>query len=170
VGLQLHKVKRPGGVFSFDVEEVAADEHGTWLFAPRGSSWVAPHDRGVVPVHALALNGAARHWVVWWVDDPADRRVEVDICLPPSRTADGWMFVDLELDPVRHASGVVTGEDRDEFEVACHTGWIAPADARAAERVAETMAAALTSREPPFGDEGWVRLDGLVRAARHGEE
>jgi hypothetical protein len=41
-------------------------------------------------------------WVLWWVADPADRRIEIDVYSPPERTSDGWRYVDLELDSVRH--------------------------------------------------------------------
>ena len=146
-------------MFSFSVEQVDEDAHGVWLSALRGSRWTAPHDTGNLPFDVLILIGEARNWVVWWVDDSYDKRVEVDICLPPSRTSEGWGFVDLELDPMRHeSSGLIVVHDRDDFDEACRQGWITRADAEVADATARTMADALRVRRPPFGEEGWTRL------------
>ena len=161
--MKLHKIKRPGGIFSFDVEPLAHDEFGVWLHAPVGSAWEAPHDAGVLAFDVVLLLSPVRYWVAWWVDDPADRRLEIDVCLRPQRVHGGWSYVDLELDPVRHESGIVEIEDRDEFDLARQSGWIAARDAEVAEATAITMQAALREREEPLGDEGWRRLDALRR-------
>lgn len=74
-----------------------------------------------MPFDAVLLLAELRPCVTWWVDDPHDRRVEVDICLPPQRTDQGWSFIDLELDPIRHERDqrVVT-HDEDEFITRSH--------------------------------------------------
>jgi Protein of unknown function (DUF402) len=157
--VRLVKVKRPGGMFSFDVRQLASDGFGEWLYAPTGSAWDAPHDAGTLSFDVVVLV-RPRHWEVsWWIDEP-DRSVAVDVCLPPERTADGWSFVDLELDAVRHASGVVEIQDSDEFEAACRTGWISAANAEVALATATSMADDLRKHEEPWGDVGWQRLDG----------
>ena len=76
------KVKRPAGPGWFDVELVLEDDDGTWLYGPIGTGWSAPHDEGQLLVPVLLLLQPQRPWVVWWVDDPADRRIELDVCLP----------------------------------------------------------------------------------------
>jgi predicted RNA-binding protein associated with RNAse of E/G family len=96
--------------------------------------------------------------VAWWVDDPTDKRLEIDVCLAPERTDDGWSYVDLELDPVRHANGVIEIQDHDEFVVACRDGWITAEDAAIADATAKTLATALQKREEPLAEEGWRRL------------
>ena len=157
--LKLLKVKRPGGVFSFEVQPLARDGFGEWLYAPTGSNWEAPSDAGTLSFDIVVLV-RPREWAVsWWIDEPADRSVAVDICLPPERTAEGWSFVDLELDPVRHASGVVEIQDNDEFEEACRNGWIAAEDAEMAVVTATVMAEALRDHVEPWEDVGWQRLD-----------
>lgn len=161
--VRIDKVKRPGGIFEFDMEVVAEDDDGIWLAYMTGASWRAPHDRGTMPFNAIVLLRLADPFVTWWVDDPADRRVEIDVCLPPLATTDGWSFVDLELDPVRHElTGVIEIEDLDEFEAACAAGWISESEAEIARATARRMATALERREEPWGDAGWRRLQGLL--------
>lgn len=157
--VKLQKVKRPGGIFSFDARLLAEDARGEWLYLPTGSAWDALHAAGTLPFDVVVLMRSNEWCVSWWVDDPKDRRVELDICLPPERTADGWTFVDLELDCVRHHTGVVSVEDQDEFDAACKEGSIAAADAEVALATATAMADKLRNHDEPWGDAGWRRLD-----------
>jgi hypothetical protein len=159
VTVRLDKVKRPGGTFSYELSAAGDDGHGTWLLGRTGSPWTSPHDQGVLPFDVLVLLARGRPWVTWWVDDPADRRVEIDVCLPPRRTDRGWSYVDLELDPVRHEDGRVEIEDEDELAEAREQGWMSADDAELARQVAEQTAQALRGRIEPWGDEGWRRLD-----------
>jgi hypothetical protein len=154
-------LKRPAGLFSYEFVSVAEDEHGTWLYGATGSSWQAPHDSGTLPYDVLLLVHPDRWAVGWWVDDPDDPRVEIDICLPPLRTPVGWQFVDLELDPVRHERGEIEIEDLDEFDEACANGWIEPDHAAKAQAVAAEYADLLQSRAEPWGAVGWERLTAI---------
>jgi hypothetical protein len=157
-GVKLLKVKRPAGTGSFDVHPFTIDGFGEWLYAPTGSAWDAPQDAGTLSFDVVVLI-RPQDWVVsWWVDEPTDRSVAIDICLPPERTTDGWSFVDLELDAVRHSSGVVEIQDNDEFEAACRNGWITAAEAEVALVTAAAMADALRDHVEPWGDAGWQRL------------
>jgi hypothetical protein len=157
----LHKIKRPAGTFDYHADCVVEDQFGFWLYAPKGSHWQAPHDKGTLPVDCLLLLSPGRFWVAWWVDDPADRRLEIDVCLPPRRETDGWSYIDLELDPVRHESGDTEIQDLDEFDDACRKGWIAEGDARIAKETAAAMELALIKRVEPLGEEGWLRMNSL---------
>lgn len=159
--MKIRKIKRPGGVFTFEFRPVTEDSFGVWLHLPRGSVWEAPHDVGTLPFDVLILLSPERCWVAWWVNDSNDKRVEIDVCLSPVREGDGWSYVDLELDPVRHENGTIEIQDRDEFDTACRQGWIAESDAHMADAVANAMGAALRNREEPFGKEGWHRLNAL---------
>lgn len=81
--VRLVKIKRPGGAYCYCLRRWSDDEHGTWLFGPAGSRWSAPHDDGVLPVDVLVLIAQDRPFVAWWVADPDDMRIELDVCLPP---------------------------------------------------------------------------------------
>jgi hypothetical protein len=155
---KLCKVKRPGGTYTFEVQPVREDAFGVWLFAPTGSPWQAPDDEGRLPVDVLVLLNPEQPWIAWWVDDPVDRRLEIDVCLPPAPVADGWSFVDLELDPKRHANGHIEVEDHDEFDDARRAGWINDADAALALATASRIEADLRAYTEPFGHDGWERL------------
>jgi hypothetical protein len=157
--LHLDKVKRPAGVFQFDVERVEDAGAGMWLWCATDSAWRAPHDEGVMPFDALMLVDIDRPCVTWWVDDPSDPRIEIDICLAPLRTPTGWSFVDLELDPVRRElTGLVEVEDWDEFEECRQRGLIDDASAELAVANAESLRQALVERREPWGQVGWDRL------------
>jgi hypothetical protein len=161
--VRLDKIKRPGGVFEFDMQVALNDAEGTWLFYPVGCTWRAPHDSGTMPFNAIVLVAPGQPFVTWWVDDPSDRRIEIDVCLPPIESASGWSFIDLELDPVRHeADGRVEIEDLDEFHEAVARGWMSSDDAAVAKATAERMAAALAQRTEPWGDQGWEQLRRFV--------
>ena len=157
---RLSKVKRPGGIYWFDLEHVREDGDGTWLRGATGSRWGAPHASGTLPMPVVVLLMPGRPWVAWWVGDPADRRLEIDVCLPPERTEAGWTYVDLELDPVLHErDSRVEIEDRDEFEEACRLGWMSAAEAALAQATAEERAGALRRRDEPWQQRGWQELE-----------
>lgn len=165
--MRLTKIKRPGGAFWFDLEQVLQDRDGTWLRGPAGSPWGAPHDSGTLAVPVVVLLTVGRPWVAWWVGDPADRRLEIDVCLPPERTEAGWRYVDLELDPVRHErDSRVEIEDWDEYGQACRDGWMSADDATLARATAEDRAAALRRRDEPWQERGWQLLSQQPRAPR----
>lgn len=99
-----------------------------------------------------------RPWVAWWVDDPADRRLEIDVCLPPEGTETGWQYIDLELDSVLHQrDSRVEIADWDEYEQASRNGWMSPQDARLARATAEDRAQVLGRREA-WQERGWRML------------
>ncbi|MEV0425105.1 DUF402 domain-containing protein [Micromonospora sp. NPDC050495] len=157
--IRLFKIKRPGGVFWFDLKPVRQDGDGTWLRGPAGSAWGAPHDSGALAVPVVVLLAANRPWVAWWVGEPADRRLEIDVCLPPERTEGGWRYIDLELDPVLHErDSRVEIEDWDEYEQACRDGWMSAEDAKLARSTAEDRAGALRRRDEPWQERGWQLL------------
>jgi hypothetical protein len=157
--VRLEKIKRPGGLFWYDLQPVEQDSDGTWLRGPVGSPWGAPHERGSLPVPVVVLLAVDRPWVAWWVDDPADRRLEIDVCLPPQATAAGWRYVDLELDPVLHEpGGRVEIEDWDEYEQACRDGSMNASDADLAQTTAERCAETLRQGTEPWLQLGWRML------------
>jgi hypothetical protein len=161
------KVKRPAGPGWFDVRLVLEDDDGTWLHGPAGTPWSAPHDEGHLLVPVLLLLHPERPWVVWWVGDPADRRIELDVCLPPVRTAEGWQYVDLELDPVRHEQECwIEIQDEDEYLESVRQGWMTAEDAGLARRTADDGARLLRDPEQPWWSDGWRMLSSLTENGR----
>lgn len=159
--VRLEKVKRPGGVFWYDLTFLRQDRHGTWLHGPRGASWGAPHDSGDLPVPVVVLVDPRRPWVGWWVPDPADPRLEIDVCLPPERSDSGWRYVDLELDPVLHLAGSrVEIEDWDEYDEARRDRHLSPDDATLARATAEDLADTLRRGDADWLSIGWDLLRG----------
>ncbi|MFC6022095.1 DUF402 domain-containing protein [Plantactinospora solaniradicis] len=157
--VRLHKVKRPGGVFWFDLHQIEQNSDGTWLRGPVGSPWGAPHDCGVLSVPVVVLLKVGRPWAAWWVGDPADQRLEIDVCLPPEVTEAGWRYVDLELDPVLHERDErVEIEDWDEYEEAYGNGWMTTDDATLARTTAERCAEVLRHGAEPWLSRGWQLL------------
>ncbi|MBM2623791.1 DUF402 domain-containing protein [Actinoplanes sp. LDG1-06] len=157
--MSLRKIKRPQGDFWFDFEAFAEDEDGFWLRGPVGTPWRAPHATGSSEVPVVVLLAPGRPWAAWWVGDPADRRLEIDVCRPPERDGNGWQYVDLELDPVLHETeGRVEIEDWDEYDESVRNGWMTADDAKLARVVAEGCAQLLHQRSEPWLDRGWKML------------
>lgn len=161
--VRLSKLKRPGGVFWFDLWLAGEDCDGTWLWGPTGSSWGAPHDSGALSVPVVVFLAPDRPWVAWWVGDPADRRLEIDVCLPPQPFEGGWRYIDLELDPVLHERDLrVEIEDWDEYEQAGRNGWMSADDADLAQVIAEERAEVHRRRDEPWLERGWQMLSQLM--------
>ncbi|MBL7259800.1 DUF402 domain-containing protein [Paractinoplanes lichenicola] len=162
---RLWKIKRPGGIYRFDFRTVAEEAEGAWLWAPVGTPWAAPHDEGASAVPVVVWLAEGRPWAAWWVGEPGDRRLEIDVCLPPEVVEDGWRYVDLELDPVLHVDeGRVEIEDWDEYEESLLRGWMTAGDAGLARATAEKCAATLRERREPWLERGWQLLDRLGEA------
>lgn len=125
----LRKIKRPQGPHTYEFLSTEKDAFGHWLFLPRESGWTAPHDHGVLPFDVLVLVAPGSPLVTWWCDDPAGRRIEIDVSHPPIELDDGWSFIDLELDVVRYANGSLVVQDEHEFANACRGGYIDEAEA-----------------------------------------
>ena len=157
----IEKVKRPAGVFTWNAHPLGEDEHGHWLFLGRSATWQAPHAAGRVSMDAVVLVSPDQPWVTWWVDDPADPRVELDICLPPAPSEQGhrWSYVDLELDPVLHVrTGQVEVQDWDEFGESVDAGVMDRACADLAVQTAQRLRHLLVGPTPGWLPLGWSRL------------
>ena len=101
--VRLKKIKRPGGAGDFELEPLLEDEFGIWLHGATGSVWKDLRQAEASSRLTLwCCSIPTLFSVAWWVDDPGDRRLEIDVCLCPQRELDGWSYIDLELDPVRH--------------------------------------------------------------------
>ena len=143
---RIDKIKVPGGRCSFELTYVGEDEYGLWFYGRPGARWQMSHRNGQLDQAVMSLIQPGQAFVSWWIDDPDDRNLSIDVCLPPEETELGWRYVDLELDPVRHSDGRVEIEDVDEFDAACRAGWISVEHAALAQRTSQAMARCLESR------------------------
>lgn len=50
----LRTVKRPQRAHCYEYADSSADDHGGWLYLPRGAGWTTPHDCGVLPFGVVA--------------------------------------------------------------------------------------------------------------------
>jgi hypothetical protein len=159
-------MKRPAGPTEYHCQVLAVDQWGTWLHLPRGFISESPDGSETEDIDAVALLDPAHPWVPWWVDRPEGRSLEVDVCLPPVATSEGWSYVDLELDVRGDELGFVRLEDEDEFQAACEAGWISAEEAELATAAAHELEVALRRGREPFGATGWARLIQAVAKPR----
>jgi uncharacterized protein len=129
----------PGGAVLFDWRKwpdapyrsttmirLGEDDHGTWLFAPRGTvSTYAERGSSPLPVSFLTLVPSGdRWWIATWMrdNDEIDIDLYVDVVHPPQWVSSGHVrIVDLDLDVVRTRSGDVVLADEDELELHSQT-------------------------------------------------
>jgi protein associated with RNAse G/E len=90
---------------------------GRWIFAAEGTHVERPDRRGYShPCDAIMLLPFDGMWHATWLRG-WDPRLYVDVALPVDDDSNGAMvFIDLDLDVVRHVDGEVEVLDRDEFE------------------------------------------------------
>lgn len=135
----------------FDARYLGADEHGDWIGIPAGTSMSRPgadfvtetDQAGLVPrdVGWLATFHAPGYHVVTYVD-----MTSVPVWDGPVVRA-----IDLDLDVVRTAEGVVFVDDEDEF-AEHREAFGYPRDVVAlAERSRDDVLAAVTAGTEPFG-------------------
>ena len=168
---RLHRIKRPAGLYTFEVEQLCEDRDGTWLYGRIGSRWNTLHEIGEMPVAIAILLATDRPWAVWWIDDPVDRRIEIDVCLPPERVDNGWVYVDLDLEVTRHEPDqLVEIEDWDEHERAVAAGWMSFDEALLARATAEAMTDTLRRDEEPWLARGWQLLAEAAEQHRDAEQ
>lgn len=170
--MEIQKRKRPDGRGTWAGYLVAEDEHGLWLFTPKGSLYRGESAAGVsyvevgqgdrsAGVDVLHLAPRNAWWFAAWhvVDEPT---VTVDVCLPPIVLGRRLCYIDLEIDLWKQRTGAYGVADEDEFEDACDAGWI-DADERvgALEATAE-LRRRLSVEDPVFDAIGWDKFDRAI--------
>lgn len=153
--IRVYKQKYPARkCLSSDLEVIGTDSFGTWLYRPRDASL----DR--VGVQLMPHQG---WWTAWWwigwANDPSRRWIAVDICTPPTLSAEGWRYDDLEIDLVRLADGSILVLDEDEFEQARYSAPYPPEVVEAALRARHEVHTMLEGADEPFHSHGWRHLE-----------
>lgn len=161
----VRKVKRPSGNGLWAAYRLADDEHGSWLYVPRGSIYRGTDGRtsGVCqvgqgdrrPMGAACVHLAPREG--WWFASWGLTQISVDISCPPVFTDHECRYVDLEIDLVGRGREVEI-YDEDEYEDARQAGWISAVEGRAARSATEQVTELMRAGREPFGRLGWDRL------------
>jgi len=168
--IEVRKHKWPDRLIDRAVEEILGeDEHGSWRALPARRE-IQSQDGAVFRFgfDVVACYPPQGWWIATFhpdvpltyeVDRPAGREVGTmrpreiytHIAMPPSVHVDGWqMFMDLELDVIRHWNGDVVVIDEDDFAAVD-----LPDDIRAQARAScDEVARMMRAREEPFGDVG----------------
>jgi uncharacterized protein len=130
------------------------DEHGTWLYAPRGAqAMYAEHGDAPLPVSFLTL---VPHGEQWWMatwmrdNDEIDIDLYIDIVHPPQWSSGRLVIVDLDLDVIRRRGGQIELDDEDEFEIHARELQYPPAVITTARATAATLVAAAAAGTPPL--------------------
>lgn len=170
----LRKVKRhPDGLRRWAAYDIGTDDHGTWLFSPKGTIFRGESEgeigecevgqgsgpEGIPVLHLMPVSG---WWMAEWATySGSNLQNSIDICTPP-RIIDGeWTWVDLELD-ITARDGRIEVHDEDEFAEACAAGVITREQATRAREATTDTTGWLTNYSEPFGLLGWDRLEAAI--------
>ncbi|HEY3503093.1 MAG TPA: DUF402 domain-containing protein [Actinocatenispora sp.] len=135
----------------FDAVRLGADEFGTWLGCPPGTTLQRGHELTVVWEEAqVLLVPEERWWTANFNDEPNKTEIYCDITSVPTWHGDELRAVDLDLDVVRRRDGRVELLDEDEFaEHQVRYGYT-PDVVAAAEASAAELHRAISANEEPF--------------------
>ncbi len=129
------------------------DDWGVWISVPAGTRRWKGADSSMGPTRMPAVFCAPRDgwWHLHYNGDTTKLSHFVDIVTPPSWVSDDrYEMIDLDLDVVRHQSGLVEVEDEDEFEVHRIQYGYTPEMIRRAEEETQRIVGELQSRHEPF--------------------
>lgn len=150
--------------FSWPVEILGTDQHGTWLGSRRGNPVQQP-DGGV----ELQQNDAVwlvieRSWSLSAFWFTAETDLTIDVCTPPTFKDETWSFIDLELDLFRLPDGRAGIVDQDEWELLAGSGLISDEAVRVVEESARSLLPLVERKVEPFGHAALPWLHTLDRS------
>jgi Protein of unknown function (DUF402) len=166
----IRKQKRPDGSGFWAAYPVGEDDHGLWLFTPKGSMYRgeaggtvgyckvgSPEGPGIAVVHLVPRGD---WWIAtFWDTSVAKWSVTFDISTPPRLAERVWSYIDLELDVSLNArTGEARIDDEDEFATAVELGLISPREADEARRATEQTVRLVCDPEGRFQRAGQTRV------------
>lgn len=138
--------------FSWPVDLLGTDRHGTWLGSRRGNPVQQPDGHVERQPHDAV-------WLIvdeaWWLPTfwfTAETDLTIDISTPPVLENETWSFVDLELDLFRRADGRAGIVDQDELDVLATSGLVSTDVAGTANATAQALLPLVQRKSEPFGD------------------
>jgi hypothetical protein len=166
----IRKVKRAGGSGLWGSYPVERDEHGVWLYTPRGSLYRGttasgevevchagwPDPPGAAVIHLVPTTG---WWFARWQDVPTGAHVSIDICSPCEFSDGVWSYDDLELDLFKFRDGAWGLADQDEFDRELALGRISRRESLVSLETVSELQARLDRHDAVFDDLGWDRLE-----------
>ncbi len=136
--------------FTWSVEVLGTDQHGTWLGAQRGNP-VQQRDGRVEP---------QPHDVVWLVAEDAwhlpafvftpETDLTIDVCTPPAFADGAWSFVDMELDLFRRPDGHAGIVDQGDWDTLVGSGLVSDVEIRNVEETARSLLTLVERRVEPY--------------------
>lgn len=162
--------------WEYDATVLGADEHGTWLGFPAGTTYTRPGhtylgDRDHVGLVPAPVDGRPPwHLATFWSPGGASWptlggsgvQIYVDVTTPAAWDGDVLRATDLDLDVVRGFNGTVIIDDEDEF-LDNQAAFDYPTDVIAAARVsADELRAAVEGGVAPYDETHLRWLDQLA--------
>jgi protein associated with RNAse G/E len=134
-----------------DVRRLGEDEHGTWLWGPKGRTiWRGETGLFVAEQDALFLVVPGAWWSPgWWLEHP-EIEVYVNVQTPVEWEADRARAIDLDLDVIRFRDGRVEVVDRDEFDLHRQRDGYPEDIVASAEEAAAAVFDLVVANAPPF--------------------
>ncbi|WP_158068462.1 DUF402 domain-containing protein [Serinicoccus sp. CUA-874] len=154
--------------FSWPVEILGTDRHGTWLGSRQGTPVHQPDGGVELQQNAAVWLVIERSWSLpaFWFTAETD--LTIDVCTPLTFEDETWSFIDLELDLFRRPDGRAGLVDQDEWDLLAGSGLIVDEAVRAAEETARSLLPLVERQVEPFGHAALPWLHGLDRSPQEG--
>lgn len=138
--------------WTYPVERLGQDEHGTWFSGRPGITLVRPGHEPVTETDGFVMLVPADGWWIghWNLRDGV--AIYIDITDAPVITEHTISAADLDLDVVARRDGHVYIDDEDEFEEHRRLFGYPPEVAAEAERTAHWLFDQVSAGCPPFDD------------------
>ncbi len=137
--------------FSWPVEVLGTDQHGTWLGSRQGNSVQQPDGRTELQRHNVVWLAIEAAWYLPAFVFSTDTDLTIDLCTPPTFSGETWSFIDLELDLFRRPGGRAGIVDQDEWELLAGSGRISEDEILTVNETARTLLQLVEDRRESFG-------------------
>jgi protein associated with RNAse G/E len=148
--------------WSFDMNRLGEDEHGTWLWMPAGTTMQRGSEPAIVSQNLVVKLITDDEWwtAIWTEGETSPYELYVDIVTPAVWEGDTVRLIDLDFDVARRRGGGVEIHDEDEFEqhqvAFAYPAYIVDK----ARTETARLVAAVERRAEPFGEVGerWLTV------------
>lgn len=140
--------------WSFDMQRLGEDEHGTWLWMPAGTSMQRGTDPRIPSKNpGVKLITRDEWWTAIWNEEATSTyELYIDIATPAVWEGDTVRMIDLDLDIALRRGGGVEIHDEDESEEHRERYGYPEYVIDKARTETARLAAAVERRDEPFAD------------------